>query len=396
VSNHPAPRLALAAWLATAAMLLLWAVTAATVSEFSLPDAASGASYAALLLGMATLGVLISRREPRNAVGWLFCATPLLVSLSVGLGGYGEWGARHHGPAFGSTFAVWAATWPWAAGLLGYALLLPLLFPDGRPPGPRWRFVLWADLTALTVVEILLAIQPGKLDGPIVNPIGVDGADSAVIVIPLVVSVLVLICCGLASAIVRYRRAGAVQRLQMRAVVLAVCVSVAAFVLISVLDGYEALYNIDYALPPIAVAAAMLRYRLYDVDVIIRRTIAYAWLVAMLALIYLLCISVIGWGLRDIAGRSSALSVTLSTLAAAAAFQPLRSRIQRAVDRRFYRARYDAVRTLEAFSGRLREQIDLDALCHELVDVVAGTVKPAHASIWLRSVTIPERLSGTP
>ena len=328
MTEHPALRFALAAWLATAAMLSLWAAAAAAVSEFSLPDAASGASYGALLLAMATLGVLITRREPGNAVGWLFCATPLLVSLSLGLGSYGEWGARHHGPAFGSTFAVWAATWPWAAGLLGYALLLPLLFPDGRPPGPRWRFVLWADLTALTVVEIVLAIQPGRLDGPIVNPIGVDGADSAVIVIPLAVSALVLICCGLASAIVRYRRAAAVQRLQMRAVVLAVCVSVAGFVLISVLGGYAALYNIAYALPPIAVATAMLRYRLYDVDVIIRRTIAYAWLVAMLGLIYLLCISVIGLGLRDIAGRSSAFSVTLSTLVAAAAFQPLRLRIQ--------------------------------------------------------------------
>ena len=111
---------------------------------------------------------------------------------------------------------------------------------------------------------------------------------------------------------------------------------------------------------------------------------------------WLFCATPRGWGLRDIAEGSSAFSVTLSTLVAAAAFQPLRSRIQRVVDHRFYRARYDAVGTLDAFSGRLRKQIDLDALCDELVEVVPGTVRPAHASIWLRTVTIPERLSGTP
>jgi hypothetical protein len=163
---------------------------------------------------------------------------------------------------------------------------------------------------------------------------------------------------------------------------------------ISVLGGNSTLYTVDYALIPAAVGLAMLRYRLYDVDLVIRRTLVYGALVAALAAVYVSGIVLLGVTLRSVTGASSSFAVTLSTLAVAAAFQPLRRRIQRAVDRRFYRAAYDAQAAVEAFTGELRQQIDLDVLSERLLKTVRETVRPRSASVWLASVTIPERATG--
>jgi hypothetical protein len=169
------------------------------------------------------------------------------------------------------------------------------------------------------------------------------------------------------------------------------CTAFVGFFAISVLAPHEALYALDYALLPLSVGLAMLRYRLYDVDVIIRRTVVYAVLVAVLAGLYLGGVTLVGALLRTVSGSSGTVAVTVSTLAVAGAFQPLRRRIQVGVDRRFYRSAYDSRSAAEAFSGRLRDEIDLEALRLELLHVVTSTVQPAHTSLWLRPAPIVEQ-----
>ena len=255
------------------------------------------------------------------------------------------------------------------AGLAAYALLVPLLFPDGRPPGPRWRHVVRADLVTIAWI----AAFAGLSDSP-----------PQALVVATAVLVAVLIAAGLASAVVRYRRAGATQRVQIRECLFAAWAAFVGFFAISVLAPYEALYALDYALLPLSVGLAMLRYRLYEVDVIIRRTLVYAALVSVLALLYVAVVYGIQAAVRSVSGQSGRLAVTVATLIVAAAFQPLRARIQRAVDHRFYRGRYDAARTLESFSGRLREQVEIEMVSGEVLDVVRQTLQPAHVSLWLR------------
>jgi hypothetical protein len=390
------PAVAALAW--AAAMLVLFGASAAALFPFDLVAVLDGISFSLMLLFMAVIGVLIARHQPAHPVGWLFSLAGALVTTSIGLGSWAHWAAEDaHLP--GAAWGFWLALWPWAVGLLGFMLLLPLLFPDGRPPGHRSRWLLRADLTVLATMTAVLMIQPITVSddaGKIRNPLGVSAADSVWVIAPVVISVVALTLAGLASAVVRYRRSAGIERLQMREVLWAAVLTVVGFVLISVLGGREFLYNLDYMLIPTAVGLAMLRYRLYDVDVIIRRTLTYATLVASLAVIYLAGIALIGAMLRNLAGQSDALGVTLSTLAVAAAFQPLRGRIRAIVDRRFNRAAYDGRAAVDAFSGRLREQIDLDALSQELLETVSGTLQPTQASLWLRPVTMPERPGGTP
>ena len=380
------PRLAQVALAWTIAMCVLWAATSAGMFPLDPISVLDSLSFAALLLFMTVIGVLIARHDPAQPVGWLFSVCPALVTTSIGMGSYAEWAGEYaHKP--GAGLGLWFALWAWAVGLIGFILLLPVLFPDGRPLGGRWRWLLRADLAVVTVMVAVLMIQPITMshkNNDLSNPTGVSFADSSWVVVPIAGSVVVLILTGLASAVARYRSSSGVERLQMREVLWAAAATVVGFVLISALSAREFLYNLDYALIPLAVGAAMLRYRLYQVDVIIRRTVTYGSLLAVLAVLYLAGIVLIGAVLRGAAGQSSAFAVTLSTLLVAAAFQPLRGRIQRVVDRRFNRADYDARSAVDAFTGSLRAQVDLEALSQELLSVVAGTVQPSQASLWLR------------
>jgi hypothetical protein len=349
------------------AVLVLLAAAAAFGLKRGAADAAGVAfavELALLLLVFTVLGVLIARREPHNAVGWLFCVVPIGVLAATVSGMYAESGLP------GDSVAGWFSTWTWLTALLAYALFVPLLFPDGRLPGRRWRVVAWADGLALLGVFVAAAV------------------DIEVLGVIFVVGSIALVPVSLASVVVRYRRAAPTQRLQLRWCVFAVGAAFAGFIVVSLLasvvEWVQFLYVFVYALLPMAVGVAMLRYRLYEIDVIIRRTLTYACLVAALAIVYLGGVAAVGALLRQLTGSSSVLAVTLSTLVVALAFQPLRRRIQRAVDHRFSRARYDANQAVDAFSGRLREQIDLDALSAELVAVVRRTVQPSQTTLWLR------------
>jgi hypothetical protein len=332
---------------------------------------ASGVAFAielaVFLLIFAVLGILIARREPHNPVGWLFCVVPVGVLTGTVTGIYAESGHP------GDSIVGWFSSWTWLIALLSYGLFVPLLFPDGHLPGPRWRFVAWID--AALLVGLFVAAS----------------ADLDTVGAVFVIGSIALVPVSLASVVVRYRRSEGTQRLQLRWCVFAACAGFVGFIavslLASVVEWVQFLYVLVYALLPISIAVAMLRYRLYEIDVIIRRTLTYAGLVAVLAAVYFAGVTLIGALLRELTGSSGVVAVTVSTLAVALAFQPLRRRIQRGVDHRFFRAGYDASQAVEAFSGRLREEIDLDALSAELLAVVGRTVQPAQSTLWLRVPT---------
>ena len=200
---------------------------------------------------------------------------------------------------------------------------------------------------------------------------------------------------GIACVALRFRRSREIERQQLKwfaaavMTVLAVIVVVFAVYQATGRNHSDAIFLIGTSIIPVATGLAMLRYRLYEIDVIMRRTVVYSALIVALAALYLGGVALLGWIFRSVTGQSGALAVTVSTLLVAAAFQPLRHRIQRTVDHRFYRRKYDAAVTLDAFSGRLREQIDLDALQTEVLGVVTETLQPSHASLWLRTVEPP-------
>jgi hypothetical protein len=290
---------------------------------------------------------------------------------------------------------AWLSEWVWIPGLALGAIFLPLLFPDGRPVTRRWRFVVWFAAAAMVLSLLGEALRPDRLTGGFANPVGVDapGLLSAARVAGTVL-LLVSVAAALLSLAVRFRRARGVERQQLKWFVYAVAPLAPAFALLG-LDfagvgtnlgniGWGAALVTLLVIVPVGTAIAILRYRLYDIDLIIRRTLVYGVLSGLLAGGYFGIVLALQQVFSGFAGGSD-LAIAVSTLAVAALFRPVRSRIQALVDRRFYRAKYDAQRTLEAFSARLRDEIDLEALTGELRAVVQETIQPAHVSLWLRT-----------
>ncbi len=272
---------------------------------------------------------------------------------------------------------------------------------DGRPLSRRWCVLTWFSAGALATTVVATMFAPGVLADSAVpgvqNPFGVGalGALSTVRSAPLTLT-LACIPASAVALLVRYRRSSGTARMQLKWLVSATAAIVIVYAVVITLSTYPAGHTplwlmvlqdatvMSFCLIPISIGAAVLRYRLYEIDVIVRRTVVYAVLVSTLAAVYLAGVTALGWIGREVTGQSGALAVTLSTLLVAASFQPLRTRIQTVVERRFYRRRYDAETAASLFSSRLRGQIDLDALNHELLGVIHDTVQPAHASLWLR------------
>jgi hypothetical protein len=373
-------------------------------SSWSVGGVWGGIAYLVAVFTYPVAGWLLAARRPENPIGWLLLA----IGVSWGLGAtatYADYTVKlHHDLSGGPLLAVVAnAFWLPAVGITGTFLLL--LFPDGHLPGRRWRYVAWTSAVAMVAGVMGLVFDPGPLADAgypgVQNPLGIDALGP--ILAAGWVAILVVVAMMVASAaslFVRYRRARGSERQQLKwlaaaaagvAVIYAVVVPLGAVLDPSSqhtpvwLSAAETGSLLSFGLIPVAIVFAVLRYRLYEIDVIIRRTLVYALLVAVLAALYLGGVTLVGGVLRSVTGGSGTIGVTVSTLAVAAAFQPLRARIQRAVDHRFYRGRYDAVRTLESFSGRLREQVDIEAVSGEVLDVVRQTLQPAHVSLWLRS-----------
>ena len=343
----------------------------------------------ALALTFAVVGALIAGRHPDNAIGWIFLAVAVAIGVGGLAGSYAEhWaGGRGGSKTLGET-AVWYSNLSWIPFILVPCTFLLLLFPDGRLPSRGWRPVAWCAGAGIVGVFVTVGLQPGPVEDfpQLQNPYAVEGAwlDPLAGLAGLVL--LVGIVGSAASLAVRFRRSRGERRHQIKWLVLAGGVAALTVPIASLgsdLWGSTAT-NVASMLSvlglPIAAAIAILRHRLYDIDVVINRTLVYGALTAMLATTYLALVVLIGLAVGE-----SDLAIAASTLAVAALFRPARARIQALVDRRFYRRRYDAGRTLEAFSGRLRDELDLQALGADLRGVVHQTVQPAHVSLWLRS-----------
>ena len=335
----------------------------------------------------ATVGLLVASRHRSNPVGWLFLGIGVLQGFTELFQAYGLRAA--HGDLPAGVTAEWVVSWVWIPDLALLALVL-LLFPDGRLPSQRWRSV-----PALALAGCALGL-PGQALSPRIgedfaggeNPFAVQGPLTDVLSAPGIAFVIVALLASVVSLFLRFRRAHGVERQQLKWVVAAASVFGLALLISSPFWETqeivaEVLVTLTLPLIPIAAAIAILRYRLYDIDVVINRTLVYGALTATLAGAYLGSVLLLQLALSGLTENNS-LAIAASTLAVAALFRPARSRIQAVVDRRFYRHKYDAARTLEAFSARLRDELDLDALDAELRWVVAQTMQPARVSLWLR------------
>jgi hypothetical protein len=337
----------------------------------------------------ATVGALVAGRRPAHPVGWLLLAFGLSLSAAGVTVGYTNYGVAHPGaPAAGLVALYVPTTIVTAIACNAFVLLLT---PTGSLPSPRWRWL--ARVTAATPVALLLVVtvlvrsadRPARaVDSPL-DLGALDGGLLAAYLAGFAIGITTTVI-ATASLVVRFRRARGVERQQLRWVALGtVLVALLAIVHLTALAlGAYALAPLAGGLNPAilsaAVGAAILRYRLYDLDRIISRTLAYGLLTLLLAGGY----AVVALGLGQLLGQDSSLAVAGATLAVAGAFQPLRRRIQAAVDRRFNRRRLDAARTIEAFGTRLRDQLDLDGLTAEVLGVVDQTMQPTRASLWLR------------
>ena len=352
-----------------------------------------------LVLGLALLvfgwfGALIVSRQPRHPIGWILCAFGVLAGVGGLASEYAIYGLRSHPGALpGAAALAWFASWVFALELALLTALL-LLFPTGRPPSSRWRWVLWlAGIGAGCSVVGALAMWPLRgiallqvSGGP--EPVGVLETFYAVGFWVAVVAVLAAI----ASLVVRLRRARGVERQQLKWVVYAVVVVVLCFILFMVAPdpigltelAADVVFALLIAVIPIAMGVAILRYRLYDIDRLINRTLVYGLLTALLGGLYASAVLVLGQVFGGVGRDPPSWVVAGATLAVAALFQPARHRIQAIVDRRFNRRKYNAAKTVEAFSLRLRDEVDLDALTAELLAVVHQTIQPTKVSLWLR------------
>jgi hypothetical protein len=368
-----------------------------------------------LLLAFPAVGALIASRHPRNPIGWIFLADGFLWLLIGLMDYYGIYGVASPGSV---PFPVGVAgvsnfLWVPAVGLLGtYAIML---FPDGRLPSRRWRPLAWLSGAVIVVLSVGVAISPGALQnlGGTRNPFELGlppWMEPAFYAILALLPLCMLASVG--SLVSRYRRAVGEERQQIKWISFAASV-VGLLYLIAIVTSFlfpsEAwmaagsplwLDVVAYAAlasftgVPIAVGFAVLKYRLYDIDLLINRTLVYGALTAILALLYLGGVVGLQGAFRTLTGQGSTLAVVASTLAIAALFNPLRRRVQAFVDRGFYRRKYDAAKTLEAFSAKLRDETDLDALNDELVGVVRETMQPAHVSLWLRPDPPPRGSEG--
>ena len=361
--------------------------------------AASGYVPYAVLSGIifaafAMVGGVVATRRPRNPIGWFLGVGALLWSLGVLASTvYWHMAFGRSDPPAAADLMAWLGTWIFMPAFVLLLCLVPLLFPTGAPPGPRWRVVAWTAAVAGGVAILSNALAPGPLDRSdfawVDNPFGVQGLGLRTVADVSFAAVGMAALAGVISVVVRYRRARGIERLQLRWLAVAVCVLLAGAVGGSALTPWlgEGAGWIGILLGllgvVVAIAVALLRYRLYDIDVVINRTLVYGALTATLALAYLGGVLLLELALRPLT-QSSDLAIAGSTLSVAALFRPARSRIQDTVDRHFYRQKYDTALTLEQFGARLRAEVDLDTLGSELRAAVADTMQPAHVSLWLR------------
>lgn len=335
---------------------------------------------------LAIVGALAAMGQPRNAVGWVL----LFTGLAVGMAGVGETFAYYmvileHDRAGGQFFS-WLGGFGWYSGLILLFIIFPFLFPDGRPPGRGWRVVLAAAILFALIFLAAYLLLPRLTSEPY------DVATIESRLAPVFWALPFFLVLGILSLVVRYRRAGVETRQQMKWLMLTMATPLAFFALSIILEDRLGLilsnffWGVLYLLFPLGLGVALLRFRMFNVDAIIRKTAVYGVLTALLGLIYFGVVIILQRLLAPITGES-AIAVVLSTLLIAALFLPLRRRVQAAIDRRFYRRKYDAEKVLAQFATTARDETDLDALTAELLRVIQETMEPEHVSLWLKAVS---------
>lgn len=390
-----------------AASVLLWALARSAPVPASW-DANLGVGSvlgSVFFLAFPLVGALIASRRPRNPVGWLLLVDGLLWMITGVLDYYIVYGVAQPGSVPYPVGMAGINNWLWVPAVGLPATYLFLLFPDGRLPSRRWRPVAWLSGAVLVLASVGVMLSPGPLDAvgrtpP--NPLGLGAhpwvETATYTILPLLPLCMLVSALGL---VLRYRRSQGEERQQIKWIAFAASVvglSYHVAMVTSLVFPSGAWYSacsplwmdlivtvalLSFTFVPIAVGLAVLRYRLYDIDLIINRTLVYGALTAALTLAYVLAVTVLQALLRPFAGQSP-LAVAGSTLAVAALFRPARARFQSFIDRRVYRRKYDAGRTLVAFSARLRDEVDLDALNAELIALVGNVMQPSHVSLWLR------------
>jgi hypothetical protein len=355
----------------------------------------------------ATVGAIVASRRPENPVGWLLCLNGLTTSFSHFSSQYAIYAllARPDLLPAGEAFA-WINTWILPI-LIALDVFTFLLFPTGRLPSRRWRWLGWLTVAFVFVGAISGAFTSGPVDGlgPIRNPLGIGGFTSGYKAVLYPMAPFLFAAAAL-SVFVRLRRATGVERQQIKwFAYAAMVVAITAFLQIITLAvetpvwferAQFAVFTVAGTATTISIGIAILRYRLYDIDVIINRTLVYGTLTVMLASAYFGCVTATQAIFQTLTGqeRLPQVVIVVSTLVIAALFNPLRRRIQSFIDRRFYRSKYDARKTLETFSVKLRDETDLGALSDDLVGVVRESMQPAHVSLWLRPDTASRRSEG--
>jgi hypothetical protein len=364
-------------------------VTLAVIRPLTVAVLAEGAVRALVFpLGFATIGLVLTLRRPANPIGWLFAAAGLAWSLPIPAEPWLDRlvGEQRPLPLLAKVAAVYGE-FNWAPATVLGVTLPALLVPDGGLRSRRWRVVAAGAVAAAALVLVGDAVAPTRLeDHLIANPFGLAGpagtAASTVAGVGYILWMASMVA-SMACVVLRFRSSRGVERQQLRWVAAGAAAAVAGLLGGAVTPQRTAISSCLYAMVlciPTGVAVAVLRYRLWDLDRLVSRTVTYTLVTGLLVLPYLALLPAVS----RLAGDAGGLAVAATTLAAVALFAPLRRRVQHLVDRRFNRRRYDAARTLEAFAARLREQVDLDALSAELLAVADQTVQPTRASLWLR------------
>ncbi len=384
-----------AAWLAWSSFALALLFLAAGLIIQS-PDASFFLLFALIATPFAVVGALVASRRPRNPIGWLFLAFAVVAAFAISADRYASYAlVEHPGSLPGGDWVAWTASGIWHPAF-GFFVFSFLLFPDGRLPSARWRPVAW-----VAAANYLLGGVLGLLWGPLFGELFPYAEppfrlpDYFVVEVAFTVFLFVnfaLLALSAVSLVLRLRRSIGVERQQLKWFVYAVALFALVFPPSVIVLGDGRLIVFLLPLVPAAAGIAILRYRLFDIDVLINRTLVYGSLTALLVLVYFGSVTATQAIFQGFAGQEELpqLVIVASTLVIAALFSPLRRRIQAFIDRRFYRGKYDAKKVLEAFNARLRSETDLRALSNDVLGVVSETIQPAHASLWLRPHTTPK------
>jgi hypothetical protein len=371
--------------------------------QMSLLDLIIDIVFFITVLSFSTLGALVIARQPGNRVGWIFCGVGFTGALTQFAAAYAIYslvitvGALPGGLAMG-----WLQSWLWLMGGWLLVVFLPLLYPNGQPLSRAWRLVTWLAAASLALVLIWIMVLPGQLVNSLIpfhipNPLGIQGPGFVEMVIGVAIVALFLgtILAGASSLILRLHRSKGVERQQVKWFAYfgaLLCVLSVLNLLIDsriisvpVADEVRSIASaILTAALPIATGLAILRYRLYDIDIIIRKTLTYALVVGVLVVVYFGTVILLQQLFANVTGQRSEVITVLSTLVIAAMFVPLRDRIQATIDKRFYRKKYDAQKVLAKFGETVRDETDLEKLTANLIDVVNETMQPKSVSVWLK------------